>query len=172
MGKIMTAKYCREEKIPFLGLCLGMQVMCVEFARHVLELEGAHTTEIDPQTPHPVVSLLSEQQGISERGGTMRLGAFPCVLKADSKAAHAYGSLKISERHRHRFEFNNLYKEACEKKGLLFSGTLDNGELCEIAEVVDHPWMVGVQFHPEFKSKPTDPHPLFRDFIAAAMQRT
>ncbi len=172
MGKIMTAKYCREKKIPFLGLCLGMQVMCVEFARHVLGFHDANTTEIDPNTPHPVISLLSEQKGVDNLGGTMRLGAFPCQLKINTKAAKAYGSLKISERHRHRWEFNNLYKEACEQQGLLFSGTLENGQLCEIAEVEDHPWMVGVQFHPEFKSKHTDPHPLFQDFIAAALQRS
>lgn len=171
MGKIMTAKYCREKKIPYLGLCLGMQVMCVEFARHVLNLHEANTTEIDPNTPHPVVSLLSEQKGIDNLGGTMRLGAFPCELKPDSKAAHAYGTLTISERHRHRWEFNNLYKERCEQAGLLFSGTLENGTLCEIAEVKDHPWMVGVQFHPEFKSKPTDPHPLFREFISAIIKK-
>ena len=170
MGKIMTAKYCREKKLPYLGLCLGMQVMCVEFARHVLGLHEANTTEIDPETAHPVISLLSEQKGIEHLGGTMRLGAFPCVLKANTNAAKAYGSLNISERHRHRFEFNNLYKEQCEKQGLIFSGVLENGQLCEIAEVKDHPWMVGVQFHPEFKSKPTDPHPLFRDFIAAVLK--
>lgn len=168
MGKILTAKFCRENKIPYLGLCLGMQVLCVEFARHVLNLHDANTTEIDPNTPHPVISLLSEQRGIDNMGGTMRLGAYPCALLPNTKAASAYGSLLISERHRHRFEFNNAYKKACEEKGLVFSGTLENGQLCEIAEIKDHPWMVGVQFHPEFKSKPTDPHPLFRDFIAAA----
>jgi CTP synthase len=171
MGKIMTAKYCREHKIPFLGLCLGMQVMCVEFARHVLGLHDANTTEIDPQTAHPVISLLSEQKGIHDLGGTMRLGAFSCTLQPGSKAAQAYNALNISERHRHRFEFNNTYKEACENQGLLFSGVLENGQLCEIAEIKDHPWMVGVQFHPEFKSKPTDPHPLFRDFIAATLKQ-
>ncbi len=171
MGKIMTAKYCREHKIPYLGLCLGMQVMCVEFARHVLGLHEANTTEIDPNTPHPVISLLSEQKGVDNLGGTMRLGAFPCQLKANTKAAEAYGSLKISERHRHRWEFNNSYKERCEQEGLIFSGTLENGSLCEIAEIKDHPWMVGVQFHPEFKSKPTDPHPLFREFISAIIKK-
>lgn len=169
IGKIMTAKYCREHKIPYFGLCLGMQVMCVEFARHVLGLNDANSTEIDPNTPHPVISLLSEQRGIDNLGGTMRLGAYNCTLKPNSKAAQAYGTTLISERHRHRFEFNNFFKEACEQKGLLLSGTLENGPLCEIAEVKDHPWMVGVQYHPEFKSKPTDPHPLFRDFIAAVI---
>jgi len=170
MGKIMTAKYCREKKIPYFGLCLGMQVMCVEFARHVLKLSDANSTEIDPKTAHPIVSLLSEQKGIANLGGTMRLGAFSCQVKPGSKAEKAYGATRISERHRHRWEFNNIYKDDCEKRGLSFSGILEDGHLCEIAEVKDHPWMVGVQFHPEFKSKPTDPHPLFRDFIAAALQ--
>jgi CTP synthase len=170
MGKIMTAKYCREKKIPYFGLCLGMQVMCVEFARHVLGLADANSTEIDPNTSHPVISLLSEQKGIANLGGTMRLGAFTCQVKAGSKAEKAYGTNRISERHRHRWEFNNIYKDNCEKSGLIFSGILEDGHLCEIAEVKDHPWMLGCQFHPEFKSKPTDPHPLFRDFIAAVVQ--
>src|ERR1700722_12841526 len=170
MGKIMTAKYCRDKKSPYFGLCLGMQVMCVEFARHVLKLSDANSTEIDPKTAHPIVSLLSEQKGIANLGGTMRLGAFSCQVKPGSKAEKAYGATRISERHRHRWEFNNIYKDDCEKRGLSFSGILEDGHLCEIAEVKDHPWMVGVQFHPEFKSKPTDPHPLFRDFIAAALQ--
>lgn len=171
MGKIMTAKYCRENKIPYFGLCLGMQVLCVEFCRHVLKLNDANSTEIDPSTSHPVISLLSEQKGVEEMGGTMRLGAFTCRLVPGSKAEKAYGSLQISERHRHRFEFNNLYKDQCENNGLLLSGILEEGHLCEIAEVKDHPWMVGVQYHPEFKSKPTAPHPLFRDFIAATLRK-
>jgi len=171
MGKIMTAKHCREKNIPYFGLCLGMQVMCVEFARHVLGLTDANTTEVDPNTSHPVVSLLSEQKGIETMGGTMRLGAFTCQLTPGSKAEKAYGSNRISERHRHRYEFNNLYKDDCEKNGLMLSGILEDGHLCEIAEVKDHPWMLGVQFHPEFKSKPTDAHPLFRDFIAATIQQ-
>jgi CTP synthase len=171
MGKIMTAKYCRERKIPFFGLCLGMQIMCVEFARHVLGLKDANSTEVDPNTPHPVISLLSEQRGVENLGGTMRLGAYNCVVKKGSKAEKAYGTTLISERHRHRWEFNNLFKEECEKNGLVLSGVLENSHLCEIAEVKDHPWMIGVQFHPEFKSKPTDPHPLFRDFIAAMLRK-
>lgn len=170
MGKIMTAKYCRENHIPFFGLCLGMQVLCVEFARHVLGLADANSTEVDPNTSHPVISLLSEQKGIANLGGTMRLGAFTCQLKPGTKAEKAYGSTRISERHRHRWEFNNLYKDDCEKNGLVLSGILEDGHLCEIAEVKDHPWMLGVQFHPEFKSKPTDPHPLFRDFVAAMVE--
>lgn len=169
MGKIMTAKYCREKKIPYLGLCLGMQVMCVEFARHVLKLSDANSTEMDPKTPHPVISLLSEQQGVEDKGGTMRLGAFDCNLKPGTKAEKAYGKTQVTERHRHRFEFNNKFKDQFEKNGLVISGILHNNALCEITEVKDHPWMVGVQFHPEFKSKPGQPHPLFRDFIEAAL---
>jgi CTP synthase len=171
IGKIMTAKYCRENKIPYFGLCLGMQVMCTEFARHVLGLKDANSTEMDPNTPHPVISLLSEQKGVENLGGTMRLGAYNCTLKPGSLAEKAYGSQLISERHRHRWEFNNQYKEACEKQGLKFSGTLENNQLCEIAEVQGHPWMLGVQYHPEFKSKPTEAHPLFRDFIAAVVKK-
>jgi CTP synthase len=170
MGKIMTAKYCRENKIPYFGLCLGMQVMCVEFGRHVLGLKDANSTEMDPGTLHPVVSLLSEQKGVANLGGTMRLGSYACRVDPKSKAFKAYGKDLITERHRHRWEFNNIYKEKYEKSGLLFSGILHNSQLCEIAEVVDHPWMVGVQYHPEFKSKPSAPHPLFRDFIAAVIQ--
>ncbi len=169
IGKIMTAKYCREKKIPYFGLCLGMQVLCVEFARHVLGLSDANSTEMDPETKNPVIALLSEQKGLENLGGTMRLGAYPCTLKPGSKAYNAYKTDKILERHRHRWEFNNAYKQACEEKGLVLSGILENGQLCEIAEIKDHPWMVGVQYHPEFKSKPTDPHPLFRDFIAAVV---
>lgn len=168
-GKILAAKYCRENHIPYLGLCLGMQVMIVEFARHVIGLEGAHSTEVDRNTPHPVISLLSEQKSVQNLGGTMRLGAYPCELKKQSLAFEAYGKLLISERHRHRYEFNNAYKQSFEEHGMLFSGKLANGELCEISEIPTHPWMLGVQFHPEFKSKPLSPHPLFRDFIKALM---
>jgi CTP synthase len=170
LGKIMAAKYCREKKLPYFGLCLGMHVLCTEFARHVLGFENANSTEIDPMTPHPIISLLSEQKGIENLGGTMRLGAYSCKIKPHTKAAKAYQSLSISERHRHRFEFNNLYKEKFEREGLILSGTLEGGALCEIAELQNHPWMLGVQYHPEFKSKPTAPHPLFRDFIEAAIQ--
>jgi CTP synthase len=165
-GKVQTARYCREKNIPYLGLCLGMQVMIVEFARNVLGLTDAHSTEVNPNTPHPVISMLSEQKKIGQLGGTMRLGAYPCELKTDSLAYRAYEKKKISERHRHRYEFNNAYKEQFEKKGLLFSGTLENESLCEIVENPQCNWMLGVQFHPEFKSKPLAPHPLFRDFIA------
>ncbi len=170
MGKIMTAKYCREKKIPYFGLCLGMQVMCVEFARHVAHLADANSTEIDPKTLHPVISLLSEQQGVENLGGTMRLGTYKCDIRPGTKAEKAYKAPVVSERHRHRYEFNNVFKEKLEKKGFVISGILHNNTLCEIAEVADHPWMVGVQFHPEFKSKPNEPHPLFVDFIGAAIQ--
>ncbi len=169
IGKILTAKYCREHKIPYFGLCLGMQVMCVEFARHVLKLPDANSTEIDPKTPHPVISLLSEQKGVEDLGGTMRLGAYPCELKSGTKAAKAYGSATISERHRHRFEVSDAFKTPFQESGLVISGILPKQGLCEIVEVKDHPWMVGVQFHPEFKSKPSQPHPLFKAFIEAAI---
>jgi len=164
-GKILTAHYCRTKQIPYFGLCLGMQVMLVEFARYALGLKEAHSTEVDMSTPDPVISMLSEQKQIQNLGGTMRLGAYPCSLKPGSLAETAYGKKLIWERHRHRYEFNNDYKKAFEEKGMLFSGTLEHGELCEISEVSGHPWMLGVQFHPEFKSKPLEPHPLFRDFI-------
>lgn len=169
-GKIRAAHYCRENKIPYFGICLGMQVMAVEFARNVAHIPGANTTEADPATPNPVISLLSEQENVVDMGGTMRLGAYTCRLTPNTKAHKAYGQDLISERHRHRYEFNNIYREKLEGAGLVFSGILDKGNLCEIIEVKDHPWMVGVQFHPEFKSKPTDAHPLFHDFIQAAIK--
>ncbi len=171
MGKIMTAKYCRENQIPYFGICLGMQVLCVEFARHVLGLTDANSTEIDPNTSHPVISLLSEQKDVIDLGGTMRLGAFFCSLKPGTKAEKAYGTTSISERHRHRWEFNNAYQDVYEQNGLCLSGTSEHGHLVEIVEVQSHPWMIGVQFHPEFKSKPTCSHPLFRDFIGAIIKR-
>lgn len=164
-GKILTAHYCRTKQIPYFGLCLGMQVMLVEFARYALGLKDAHSTEVDINTPHPIISLLTEQKQLLNLGGTMRLGAYPCELKSGSLAETAYGKKLIWERHRHRYEFNNEYKKAFEEKGMLFSGKLQHGELCEISEVAGHPWMLGVQFHPEFKSKPLEPHPLFCDFL-------
>jgi CTP synthase len=168
-GKILAVKYAREHKIPYLGLCLGMQVLAVEFARNVLHLKDANSTEIDPYTTNPIISLLTEQKEIQDLGGTMRLGAYTCKLKPGTHAIKAYGSPTISERHRHRYEFNNKYKAQMEEKGFVVAGTLEEGNLCEIAEIKDHPWMVGVQFHPEFKSKPTLPHPLFRDFVKAVI---
>ena len=146
-----------------------MQVLVVEYARNVAMLKDANSTEIVPDTKEPLISLLSEQRGITELGGTMRLGAYPCKIKAGSLAAKAYNSSKISERHRHRYEFNSHYKEILEEKGLVFSGVWEEGSLYEIAEISDNPWMVGVQYHPEFLSKPTNAHPLFKDFIGAAI---
>ncbi len=166
-GKIQSTKYCRENNIPFFGICLGMQVMSVEFARNAVGLVDANSTEIDSDTAAPVISLLTEQRGVQDLGGTMRLGAYTCEIKPNTHAQRAYKQSQISERHRHRYEFNNFYKEVMEKKGFVISGILKDDNLCEIAEIKDHPWMVGVQFHPEFKSKPTDPHPLFRDFVQA-----
>lgn len=166
-GKIQAARLCREEKLPYFGICLGMQVMAVEFARNSAGLKDANSTEIDPDTKHPIISLLSEQRGVQDLGGTMRLGSYTCELKNTSKAYQAYGQTPIQERHRHRYEFNNIYKEKMEKAGFNISGILKGEALCEIAEIEGHPWMVGVQFHPEFKSKPTNPHPLFRDFVKA-----
>lgn len=170
-GKVKTAKYCRENYVPYFGICLGMQVMMVEYARNVLEMKGANSTEMDPDTDFPIISLLSEQKGIEEMGGTMRLGAYTCKLLPESKAHAAYQSKTITERHRHRYEFNNAYKKDFEDKSMCISGTLEKNSLCEIAEIKTHPWMVGVQFHPEFLSKPTKPHPLFVDFFKAAHQR-
>lgn len=170
-GKILTAKYCRENKIPYFGICLGMQVMAIEFARHVAEIEDANSTEVDVYAKNPVISLLSEQKEIQDLGGTMRLGSYTCQIIQGTKAHKAYGKEMIQERHRHRYEFNNKYKNQMEQSGFVISGTLNEGTLCEIAEVKDHPWMVGVQFHPEFKSKPIDPHPLFREFIQAVIKQ-
>ncbi len=169
MGKIMTAKYCRENHIPYFGICLGMQVMAVEFARHMAGFPEANSTEVDTYAKDPVISLLSEQRAVQDVGGTMRLGNYNCKLKPHTKAHKAYGKDLIQERHRHRYEFNNKYQEAMEKHGYVISGVLEEGSLCEISEIKGHPWMLGVQFHPEFKSKPTNPHPLFRDFIHATI---
>ncbi len=166
-GKILAAKYARENKIPYLGLCLGMQIATIEFARNVLGLQGAHSTEFDPQSPHPVIALLDEQQKVTDKGGTMRLGAQPCQLTVGSKAAQLYGAFVINERHRHRYEFNNKYRAQFEEAGFLFSGTSPNGKLVEVIELKDHPFFIASQFHPEFLSKPNQPHPLFKGFIAA-----
>ncbi|MBI5273313.1 MAG: CTP synthase [Chlamydiia bacterium] len=168
-GMILAAKYCRTRGIPYFGICLGMQVMLVEFARSVLDLKEADSTEINPNTKDPVVSMLSEQRGLKALGGTMRLGSYPCTIAPNTQAFDAYGKRLILERHRHRYEFNNAYKTAYESKGMVFSGALENDTLCEISEIPDHPWMLGVQFHPEFKSRPLSPHPLFRAFIQAAL---
>ena len=169
-GKLEAARYARENKIPYLGVCLGMQMMVIEYARNVLGLIGANSTEVNAQTPHPVISMLSEQLGIEDKGGTMRLGAYPCTLIEGTKAAAAYGERDVVERHRHRYEFNNKYRDELEAAGLIASGTSPDGSLVEITEIVNHPFMVGSQFHPEFKSRPDRPHPLFRDFIGAAQR--
>ncbi len=170
-GKIAAARWARENGVPYLGLCLGMQVMVTEFARDVCGLAGANSTEFDPESPHPVISLLDEQQGVTKKGGTMRLGAYPCRLAPGSAAARAYDTDLISERHRHRWEFNNAYREVLEGAGLRVSGTSPDGSLVEISEIAGHPFMLGTQFHPELKSRPNRPHPLFRDFVAAAVAR-
>ncbi len=167
-GKVLAAQYAREKKIPYLGLCLGMQIATIEFARNVLKLEGAHSTEFDPASPNPVIALLDEQQHVTNKGGTMRLGAQPCQLLVGSKAAQLYGAFVVNERHRHRYEFNNKYRQEFEEAGFIFSGTSPNGRLVEVIELKDHPFFIASQFHPEFLSKPNQPHPLFRGFIAAA----
>lgn len=169
-GKVEAIRYAREKKIPFFGICLGMQCAVIEFARHVVGLAGAHSTEFNKDTPHPVICLLDEQRSIVDKGGTMRLGAYPAVLVPGSLAAKAYGSLEISERHRHRYEFNNAYRAQLAEFGLRVTGTSPDGKLVEIVELDDHPWFVAVQFHPEFKSQPTRAHPLFRAFIEAALK--
>jgi CTP synthase len=170
-GKILAARYARENKVPYLGLCLGMQVMCVEFARNLLGLEDANSSEFDRGTEHPVIDLMLDQRSITDLGGTMRLGLYPCQLQAGTKAAAAYGVPSVDERHRHRFEFNNAYRESFEKEGMLFSGISPDGKLVEIAELADHPYMVGSQFHPEFLSRPMKPHPLFVGLVKAAKER-
>lgn len=169
-GKVEAIRYAREKKIPFFGICLGMQCAVIEFARHVVGLAGAHSTEFNKDTPHPVICLLDEQRSVVDKGGTMRLGAYPAVLVPGSLAAKAYGSLEISERHRHRYEFNNAYRAQLAEFGLRVTGTSPDGKLVEIVELDDHPWFVAVQFHPEFKSQPTRAHPLFRAFIEAALK--
>ena len=170
-GIIAVAHLCREQGIPYFGICLGMQAMAVEFARYVLKLAQANSIEVDPDTPHPIITLLAGQEGVRDRGGTMRLGSYPCCLKSPSKAYAAYGVSSVGERHRHRYEFNNAYQEACAKQGLRVTGTFVEEDLVEILEVADHPWMLGVQFHPEFQSKPLVPHPLFLSFVKAMLQR-
>ncbi len=170
-GKILAAQYARESKLPYLGLCLGMQIATVEFARNVLGLEGAHSTEFDKASLHPVIAMLEEQKGLMNVGGTMRLGAQPVQLQVGTKAARLYGAFVVNERHRHRYEFNNSYRAQFEQRGFIFSGTSPDGELVELIELRDHPFFLGCQFHPEFQSKPNAPHPLFRGFIAAALQR-
>jgi len=182
-GKIFAIKYARENKIPFFGICLGMQVAVVEFARNVAGMDGAHSSELDEKTPFPVIYLMlqwydektktiQKRDKSSDKGGSMRLGAYSCNIKKDTFSFKAYGVSDISERHRHRYEFNNEFKEKLEENGLIISGTSPNGELVEIVELNDHPWFVGCQFHPEFKSGPMNPHPLFKDFIKASLENS
>jgi len=179
-GKVCAARYARENKVPYLGICLGMQVAVIEYARHVAGLEDAHSEEFDESTPHPVIYLLKEwydektdslhQRDLhSDKGGTMRLGAYPCILEKGTLAHHAYKKEEVSERHRHRYEFNDAYRQTLKDSGLVFSGVSPYRNLVEIIELKDHPWFLGCQFHPEFKSRPMNPHPLFREFIRASL---
>jgi CTP synthase len=170
-GKILACRVARERRIPYLGICLGMHVAVSEFARHVVGLDGANSTEMDPETPYPVIDLLPEQKGVEDLGGTMRLGAQAIEVAAGTRSRELYGEAVIFERHRHRYEVNNLYRDQLVDAGLVVSGTFEEGRLVEIVELPDHPWFVASQFHPEFKSRPTRPAPLFRGFVAAALDR-
>jgi CTP synthase len=170
-GKIEAIRYARTHGIPFFGICLGLQCAVVEFARSVLGLEDANSTEFDKNTKNPVICMMEEQQIVRERGGTMRLGSWPCVVASGSQAQKAYGTQTIHERHRHRYEINNDYRRDFQERGFVASGTSPDEMIVEIMEQTDHPWFVAVQFHPEFKSKPTEAHPLFRDFVAAALEK-
>jgi len=169
-GKIKAIQFARQNKIPFLGLCLGMQCAVIEFARNVCKLTGANSTEFK-KTKYPVISLLQEQKGVKDLGGTMRLGAYPCKIIKNSLAFRVYGKDMIHERHRHRYEFNNAYKKMFEAKGMIFSGIYPKKNLVEIIELRDHPFFAAVQFHPEFKSKPDQAHPLFSEFIKTALEK-
>lgn len=170
-GKILAARYARENRIPYLGICLGMQCAVIEFARSICGLEGAHSSEFDPGTPYPVIDLLPEQREVTDKGGTMRLGSYPCRLEPGTRSYAAYGTPLIRERHRHRYEFNNAFGPLLIERGLKIAGVSPNGRLVEIIELPDHPWFVACQFHPEFKSRPNRAHPLFRDFVGAALIR-
>jgi CTP synthase len=171
-GMIAAARYSRLAQVPYLGLCLGMQVLCIEFARAALGAERANSTEFDVFTPDPIIDLLPEQRDLPDKGGTMRLGVYPCQLQPGTRAAGAYQEPIVFERHRHRFEFNNEYRDALTEHGLVFSGLSPDGRLVEVAEIAGHPWMVGTQYHPEFKSRPNRPHPLFEGFMRAALARS
>ena len=166
-GKVAAIRYAREHRVPFFGICLGMQVAVMEYARHVAGLADANSTEFQPACESPVIDLMADQRTVDDMGGTMRLGAYPCHLKKGTHAHAAYGTVEISERHRHRWEFNNSFREQLEAAGLLLSGVSPDGRLVEVVEIADHPWFVGCQFHPEFKSRPLQPHPLFTEFIRA-----
>ena len=168
-GKLLAIRHARESGVPFLGICYGMQLACVEFARNVCGLEGAHTREVEPETPHPVIDLMENQRNLQALGGTMRLGTYPCRLTPGTLAARAYGELEITERHRHRFEFNNRYREIFERRGMVFSGMYVDADLVEVIELPAHPWFLGTQAHPEYKSRPTRPAPLYTGFIEACI---
>ena len=168
-GKVEAARWARENRVPYLGLCFGMHAMVTEFARNVCGFGGANSTEIDDETPYPVISLLEEQEGVTDKGGTMRLGGYPCKLVPGTHTAASYGEEMVSERHRHRWEFNNAFRAPLAQRGLIASGTSPDGSLVEISELVDHPFMIGTQFHPELQSRPNRPHPLFRDLVLASL---
>ena len=168
-GKIAAVRYARESRTPYLGICLGMQVAVVEFARNVCNLERADSTEFNPDTPHPVIYLMEEQKDVTDKGATMRLGSYPCVLQENTVTRRLYGTEEIAERHRHRYEFNMKYRESLEQQGLVVSGTSPDGTLAEVVELRDHPWFVACQFHPEFRSRPRAAHPLFKGFVGAAL---
>jgi len=170
-GKVRAARYARENQVPYLGICLGMQVAVVEFARHIAGFEGANSAEFDPVTEHPVIDLMRDQHDVADMGGTMRLGAYPCKVVAGTKGHEIYGEEVIYERHRHRYEVNNAYRQQLVDAGLVISGLSPDEKLVEMIELPDHPWFVGNQGHPEFKSRPERPAPLFRDFIGAVVQR-
>jgi len=169
-GKVASAGYARREGVPYFGICLGLHCAVVEFARNVLGLGAANSTEFVEKCPDPVIHLLPEQRDVTDKGATMRLGAYPCAVKPGTLAYEAYGADEISERHRHRYEFNNDYREAFEKAGMVLAGTSPDGELVEMVELEDHLWYVGCQFHPEFKSRPTEAHPLFAWFVSACLK--
>jgi CTP synthase len=168
-GKILAAKFARENEVPYLGLCLGMQVATIEFARNVCGMKGANSTEFDEKTPYPVISMLEEQLEVTEKGASMRLGTWETKVLEGTLAYQVYGKPLISERHRHRYEFNSKFRQQMEEKGFVISGTSPDGDLVELIELRDHPWFLACQFHPEFQSKPNQPHPLFKGFIAACL---
>ena len=170
-GKILAANYARTHDIPYLGICLGMQIAIIEFARNVLKMQGANSAEINPETPFPLIDILPEKKNISNLGGTLRLGQYPCILNENSKSYQLYGEKEIFERHRHRYEVNNDYRDSLLQGGMIFAGTSPDNHIVEMIELPEHPWFVACQFHPEFKSRPNKPHPLFRGFVTAAAER-
>ena len=169
-GMILAAQYARENKIPYFGICLGMQIAVIEFARDVAGWQDANSAEFSGTTAHPVIALMPEQVGVTQKGGTMRLGRYPCRLAEGTRSRELYGAEEIGERHRHRYEFNNEFRTELQKDGLTLAGTSPDGSLVEIVEIADHPWYVGCQFHPEFKSRPNRPHPLFYGFVKASLE--